>query len=282
MKPDSRLRFHDLPVQGNSQDRLPPWAVLHVPHDSIVIPAEIRPQFLLDDGMLALELQRMTDHATLRLFGPLAWDDNLICSPVSRLVVDVERFADDAGESMAARGMGAVYMRTSDGAALRHPLSEESRASLMDAHYFPHHARLEARTMSRLRDYCHVLILDCHSFSSKPLPHEDDQELPRPEICIGTDPFHTPSMLETELVRAFRDAGFQTMVNRPFSGAMVPAALYQSDRRAAAVMVEVNRRLYMDEAKQCLHPDFERIARTIRFTCKQGIDNWFQKARWTL
>lgn len=282
MRPDSEIRLHDSSTQDIDQNILPPWTILHAPHDSIVIPAEIRPQFLLDDGRLALELRRMTDHATRRLFGPLASDDNIICSQVSRLVVDVERFADDAEEVMAVRGMGAAYVCTSDGKALRHPLSEASRASLMDAYYYPHHARLEARAMSHLQGYGHVLVLDCHSFASKPLPHEDDQDIRRPDICIGTDPFHTPSELAGQIVAAFRTSGFHTAVNRPFSGAMVPASLYRHETRALGVMVEVNRRLYMDEAQNCLRSDFERIARIIRGACKSSIDNWFQKVHWKL
>jgi len=38
-----------------------PWVVLHIPHDSLVIPDDVRPQFLLTDPDLALELRRMTD-----------------------------------------------------------------------------------------------------------------------------------------------------------------------------------------------------------------------------
>ena len=30
----------------------PPWVVLHVPHDSTAVPADVRPQFLLDDAEL--------------------------------------------------------------------------------------------------------------------------------------------------------------------------------------------------------------------------------------
>ncbi len=39
----------------------PPWIVLHVPHDSMVIPETVRDQFILNDHELASELARMTD-----------------------------------------------------------------------------------------------------------------------------------------------------------------------------------------------------------------------------
>ena len=46
----------------------PPWVILHVPHDSNVIPADVRSQFLLADAELQCELDRMTDHQTLAIF----------------------------------------------------------------------------------------------------------------------------------------------------------------------------------------------------------------------
>lgn len=80
----------------------PPWVVLHIPHDSTVVPAQVRPQIVLTDPALALELQRMTDHFTHALFAEPAGDAAVVRAPVSRLVVDVERFADDSAEPMAA------------------------------------------------------------------------------------------------------------------------------------------------------------------------------------
>ncbi len=46
----------------------PPWVVLHILHGSTFISNQVRPQFLLSDQDLALELQRMTDHFTHALF----------------------------------------------------------------------------------------------------------------------------------------------------------------------------------------------------------------------
>ena len=96
-----------------------PFAVLHVPHSSRFIPAEIRPAILLSDEDLATELLRMTDAYTDELFRLDPRLARMVTSPVSRLVVDPERFPDDAVESMASRGMGAIYTRTSDGSPLR-------------------------------------------------------------------------------------------------------------------------------------------------------------------
>lgn len=46
----------------------PDWVVLHIPHDSVVIPDSVRSQFVLDEGELAKELLRMTDRYTHELF----------------------------------------------------------------------------------------------------------------------------------------------------------------------------------------------------------------------
>ncbi len=71
----------------------PEWVIFHVPHDSKVIPAEVRHQFALDDdAALMQEIIKMTDHHTLNLFTHGVPEQQIIRSPVSRLVVDVERF----------------------------------------------------------------------------------------------------------------------------------------------------------------------------------------------
>ena len=84
----------------------PEWVIFHVPHDSKVISAEVRHQFALDDAALMQEIIKMTDHHTLNLFTHGVPEQQIIRSPVSRLVVDVERFLDDIMEPMATRGVG--------------------------------------------------------------------------------------------------------------------------------------------------------------------------------
>ena len=55
----------------------------------------------------------------------------------------------------------------------------------------------------------------------------------------------------------FARRGLRVEVNRPFSGAMVPAQFYGTDMRVHAVMIEINRRLYMDEATGAKLPGFD-------------------------
>jgi N-formylglutamate deformylase len=48
----------------------------------------------------------MTDAWTDEIVARIAFDATRVIFPVSRLVVDPERFPDDADEPMAARGIG--------------------------------------------------------------------------------------------------------------------------------------------------------------------------------
>ena len=227
---------------------LPPWVVMHIPHDSTSIPPEVRPQFLLTDAALVAELNRMTDHLTHAMFATRNGDAVVVRAPVSRLVVDVERFANDEDEPMASRGMGAIYSVTSSLAPLRRPLSDDERVSLMNAWYHPHHERLELAVAAAVEQHGQCLVLDCHSFPSRALPYEQDEaSLHRPDICIGTDAFHTTDALVDAFTHAFSEAGWTVGINQPFSGALVPASRHLRDHRVRAGIVEVNRRRYMHE-----------------------------------
>ncbi len=198
---------------------LPPWVVLHVPHDSTVIPPEVRGQFCLSDEELAKEICRMSDHHTHALFATNAGEAAVVRAPVSRLVVDVERFADDADEPMAKVGMGAIYQVTSSLQLLRRPSTNAVRTALMQQWYYPHHERLESAVTAALIQHGRCLVIDCHSFPSVPLPYEIGENAQcRPDIFIGTDDFHTSDKLAEAFVCAFREVGWTVEVNKPFAG----------------------------------------------------------------
>ena len=255
----------------------PEWVIFHVPHDSTVIPAEIRHQFVLDDASLMQEILKMTDHHTLDLFTRDVPDQQIVRFPISRLVVDVERFEDDAIEPMSTRGMGAIYRQTSMEEALRYPLEINARQALIDDWYHPHHHKLVSLTQQLLDKYNQVLLIDAPSFPSVPLPYEPDQQLNRPQICIGTDSFHTPKKIERAFLKQFEAAGFSTALNTPFAGSLVPMPFYQIDSRVSSVMIEVNRALYCDEKTGDVTANFDQVARQIHDCLISGMIDFQNK-----
>ena len=77
-----------------------PAVILHIPHSSAEVPTDVRPQLLLGDDDLAAELRLMTDWYTDELFALPADEAVTVRFPVSRLVVDAERFEDPTAERM--------------------------------------------------------------------------------------------------------------------------------------------------------------------------------------
>lgn len=236
--------------------------ILHIPHSSRWIPEQLRGQFVLSDEELELELLLMTDAYTDELFSlPGA---TVVRAAVSRLVVDVERFEDDEKEPMSKVGMGKVTARTSSGLPLKRPLSGQEIQGLVDAYYRPHHQALESAVEEELQRKGRALIVDCHSFPSRPLPCDQDQREPRPDACIGTDEHHTPEAISRFLAEKLESQGLAVRINQPYSGTIVPMKYYGREPRVRSVMIELNRSLYMDEATGEKAAGFPRIAEITR------------------
>lgn len=231
--------------------------LVHLPHDATAIPHDAHADFLLSAGELRAECLRLTDRHTAALYTDGLAPADFLRAEVSRLVVDTERFADDAQEPCAKVGMGATYVRTADGRPLR-TLTPERRAELMAAYYWPHHRALDEAAVARLDRFGRCLILDAHSYPTGPLPTQLAFG-PSPEIGIGTQPGHTPPALRDLAVDFFRAHGYSVGVDVPFSGAMVPNACFGRDPRLWSVMIEVRRDLYMDEATGERHAGFAHM-----------------------
>lgn len=227
--------------------------IVHVPHSSRTVPADVRARIVLTDKQLEHELDRMTDSYTADIAavavtastGQRPW---VFLNEQSRLVVDPERFPDER-ESMRQVGMGAVYTRTHDGNVLRQDDPEHER-QLLDTYFFPYAQALTNLVADRLATTGRAVIIDLHSFPTARLPYEIGDEH-RPPLCIGTDPLHTPPSLEAAVVDAFR---LDTTINSPFSGCYVPLEYYGVDSRVESVMIELRRDQYLDETTMAKDP----------------------------
>ncbi|MFF2779240.1 N-formylglutamate amidohydrolase [Streptomyces sp. NPDC058052] len=221
--------------------------LLHVPHSAREIPAGVRSGIVLDDAALGRELDHITDAHTAEIAaraaasaGQAPWR---FVNGLSRLVVDPERFPDER-EEMLASGMGAVYTRTTHGEELR-PAGFDGRP-LVERYFEPYARAMTDAVAGRLAATGRAVVVDVHSYPTRALPYELHGGGPRPPVCLGTDPFHTPAWLLEAAREAF--AGFGgTGIDSPFAGTYVPLRHYGRDPEVTALMVEIRRDVYMAE-----------------------------------
>jgi N-formylglutamate deformylase len=238
--------------------------VLHIPHSSTVVPEDVRKSFVLSKEELERQIFLLTDMYTDELFDITHRGVERIIYPVNRLVLDPERFIDDAKEEMAERGMGVVYTKTAHLTRLRIGISREERVRLIDTYYTPHHRSLTKAVQRNLALHKRCLIIDCHSYASVALPYEKNQSSPRPEICIGTDSYHTPPQLAEFISSQLTSFGYKTGLNKPFSGSIVPLIYYCVNPAVFSVMLEINKKLYMNETTGDKLPGFDALRDAIR------------------
>ena len=221
--------------------------LVHIPHSSTYIPPEIKNIILLKDNDLQEELLRMTDRYTDEIFSCVAELGGIsVAYNYSRLVLDPERFRDDKKEIMAAKGMGVIYTKDSNGQKLRE-INENERDLLLQNLYDPYHRAITKEVQELLNNFDGCLIIDAHSFPAIPLPYEPSQEFRRPQICLGTDAYHSPEDLIEFIRNYFEEINLTTEINRPFKGCYVPAKFLHREKRVKSIMIEINRELYMDE-----------------------------------
>jgi N-formylglutamate amidohydrolase len=216
--------------------------VLHIPHSSAVIPDF--EGYVSTENEIQQEIIKLTDWYTDDLFDS-ELDDKII-TPFSRIFCDVERFADDDLEVMAKFGMGVLYEKFDNGNKLR-IVSAKLKSDVLKSYYWNHHNRLNDVVKNHLDQTKSCLILDCHSFPSSPFSCALVQDDNTPDFNIGTDSFHTPSHLIEATQEFFKSRGLSLGIDTPYSGSIVPMEYYQKDSRVGSIMLEVNRRMYLNE-----------------------------------
>jgi len=211
--------------------------VLHIPHASTHIPDMTG--YIKDPNK---EIDLLTDHATDKLFYyPYA---TVVKAEFSRVFCDVERLPD-AEEPMFKQGMGYFYTHCDDGSLLREDADHIKEKIYWD-YYLPHHEKLQEATKPGLENS--TILFDCHSFSDVPFQRDTNKQTPRPDICIGTDPWFSVTGTADTLKFLFEKKGYNVYSNAPYSGTIVPlnrTNLTERDWTLTSYMIEVNRKLYM-------------------------------------
>lgn len=233
--------------------------ILHIPHSSTEIP--ILDGYVSSLDNIQQEIIKLTDWYTDDLFDTDV--DSKIVAPFSRIFCDVERFADDELEIMSKVGMGVLYEKLDSDEILR-KVTPELREKILIDYYWKHHNGLTTIVEEQLNVNGECLIVDCHSFPSTPLLKAIDQNKNRPDFNIGTDSFHTPKKYIEASSSYFENLGYSLGVDWPYSGSIVPMKYYQKEKRVSSIMLEINRKLYLNEPTNEKSIDYEKTKKVVQ------------------
>lgn len=220
--------------------------LLHTPHSSSTFPATS--EYTFND--LNRDERLLIDYYTDTLFVPQQETEHVVNDvfPYCRLYCDVERLVNDQLEK---DGLGISYRSRVD-----RGLRSFSNLKEAFALYADFHAEV-AKKIVELGES--VLLIDCHSFSS--LPNLLNSNPPDIDICIGYNDDETcpEKVVIGNIVRHFESYGYKVGINEPFSNSKTFAVPVNYH----SVMIEVNKRLYMNEHTLEKNDGFEKLKEEI-------------------
>jgi N-formylglutamate amidohydrolase len=125
----------------------------------------------------------------------------------------------------------------------------------------PYHQRLRRLLDDTHRRFGVVYHLNCHSMPAVGGAQGEGAEgRPRAEFVLGDRDGTTCDPAFTEFVRATLAAmGYEVAVNDPYKGVELVRAYSDPRRRRHSLQLEINKKLYMDEASRTRHTGFDSL-----------------------
>ena len=163
----------------------------------------------------------------------------VIC-PVSRMMVDVERYLDREKEEMASFDRGAFYKVLNDGKTI---FRKNINIDLLDT-YMQYHKELSKTVELVKKEGKEPFIIDCHSFNEQPFCFDSikDIEFRKVDFCFGYNHREDiPKKVFNKIHKWAKDYNFSYDFNVPYSGSIT------SDNCTKSLMIEVNKRIYLEK-----------------------------------
>ncbi|MBM84913.1 MAG: N-formylglutamate amidohydrolase [Rhodospirillaceae bacterium] len=251
--------------------------VVASPHSGRVYSAEFLEQSRLDH----MRLRSSEDSFVEEIFGtaPLLGAP-LVQALFPRVYIDVNReayeldpdmFSDDLPEhavtrnSRIAAGLGTIAKVVSNAETVyREKLTFDEAEQRIFRHYRPYHKALSALLDETRDKFGYCILLDCHSMPSGAAIHGRKQQNQGTDNDIVLGDCHGTScgaLVIAEAERALRAMGYTVRRNKPYAGGFVTQHYGRPLNGIHALQIELNRNLYMDEA---------RLSRTQQIECVIG------------
>jgi len=150
-----------------------------------------------------------------------------------------------------ASGLGVIPRVVSNGRSIYSGkiTMGEARARI-EGHWQPYHDRLQSLLDESLALFGEAILIDCHSMPHEAIDTLAQSGIARAEVVLG-DRFGAAAHPEVmdQVEAAFVSAGLSVARNAPFAGAYITQHYGRPSRRQHVIQVEIDRSLYMNEAR---------------------------------
>jgi N-formylglutamate amidohydrolase len=241
--------------------------VFSSPHSGRDYAGTFRGQSRLD----ALTLRSSEDAFVDQLFANApAYGAPLLAACAPRAYLDLNRAADELDPAVIvgvghtphnpriSSGLGVVPRVVSGGKAIyTDRIARVDAEDRLTRFWHPYHNRLRTLMFDTTETFGEAVLIDCHSMPHEAIDTHHRSHFARPEVVLG-DRFGAAAGVEVveRLEAAFKGAGLRVARNTPFAGAYISQAYGRPTRGQHVVQVEIDRALYLDEARVEPRADF--------------------------
>ena len=193
----------------------------------------------------------------------------LLAARLPRAFLDLNRAHDEldpgviegisrlAHNPRVSSGLGVIPRVVAGGRAIyRGKITLAEAEARIAAYWHPYHATLRDLMRATRAEFGEVVVIDCHSMPHEAIETHARHGQPRPDVVLG-DRFGAAAgaQVMARVEGAFQEAGLRVARNAPFAGAYIAQAYGRPTVLQHVVQVEIDRSLYMDEARIELRPD---------------------------
>jgi len=160
-----------------------------------------------------------------------------------------------------AAGLGTIARVVASGAEIyRAKLPFAEALARVERFYRPYHEALAALVAETRNRFGHCILVDCHSMPSMGGPADTDLGTPRVDFVLGDCFGNSCAPAVTVAVERVLDRqGYRVVRNLPYSGGHTTRHYGRPLEGVHALQIEINRRLYMDEATHRRRSGFARL-----------------------
>jgi len=265
--------MQDAPFTLFEPDHRSSCVVFATPHSGRHYAPEFLAQSVLDSHAIRASEDAFVDH----LFEPaVQFGAPLLVANAPRAYVDLNRACDELDPAVIegvkslgvnariASGLGVVPRVVAIGTPIyRGKISLKEAQERIDRIWWPYHHKLTALLDQTRVQFGQAILIDCHS-----MPHSAVSRGPlegmAPQIVLG-DRFGAAAdeTLMAHINGAFVEAGFRVARNTPFAGAFISRRYGKPQMGQHAVQIEIDRSLYMDEARIRPSAEFDAVRRRL-------------------